>query len=201
MPPRERKAQKDRTREAILSGARELLLDGKSVTVTAAAAQVGVSKATAYRYFRDPAALAAEAGLAIRVAPFETILGDAVTLRDKLLAINLYFFDFAVEHEPMFRQFLASLMLAKLAESPTAPGQRGARRIAMYKTVLEAEGYKTDDPGITRFCAGLATATGVEAMIALVDVAELDPATARMVVQDMSLALIDRFATQSPSPR
>ena len=193
MAERERRAQKDRTREAILAGARELLFEGKPVTVTAAAAQVGISKATAYRYFRDPAALAVESGLAIRVAPLEEILDGAETLREQLLAINLYFFDFAMENEAGFRQFLASSVTAALANPPQKVARRGARRIEMYKSVLQAEGHNTDDPRAIRFCAALATATGIEAMIALVDIAGLEPREARLVVKEMTNALIDNF--------
>lgn len=196
MAQRERIAQKDRTREAILAGARELLLEGKSVSVTAAAARAHISKATAYRYFRDPAALAAEAGLAIQVAPLEVVLGDAATLRDKLLAINLYFFDFAVEHEATFRQFLASSVTATLVNPPQPTVRRGARRIEMYKHVLQSEGRDTGDPNVERFCAALATSTGIEAMIALSDVAGLNPQVARIVVEEMTNALIDRYDTQ-----
>ena len=199
MAGRERTAQKDRTRESILIGARELLTEGKTVTVTAAAARVGVSKATAYRYFREPAALAAEAGLAIRVAPLETILGDAQTLREKLMAINLYFFDFAVDNETTFRQFLASAVMAKLSDPPNNASQRGARRVAMYKTVLQSEGIDTEAPHIIRFYAGLGAATGIEAVIALIDVVGLDAQAARVVVEDMTHALIDSFERQNAS--
>lgn len=193
MAGRERNAQKDRTREAILAGARELLLAGKPVTVTAAAARVDVSKATAYRYFRDPAALAAEAGLAIRVATLEDILGDANSFREKLLAINLYFFDFATGNEATFRQFLASSVSAVLADPSSSAARRGARRIEMYKSVLQSEGLRTEDPHTKRFCAALATATGIEAMIAIIDVAGFDQKDARVVVEEMTNALIDKF--------
>lgn len=199
MVTRERRAQKDRTREAILAGARELLLEGKPVTVTAAAARVGVSKATAYRYFRDPAALAAESGLAIRVASLEEILSDAKTLHEQLLAINLYFFDFAMENEPGFRQFLASSVTAALADPPQKAARRGARRIELYKSVLQFHGHDTDDMRAVRFCAALATATGIEAMIALIDIAGLDPKDARTVVEEMTTTLIDNYVNQAIS--
>lgn len=199
MAGRERRAQKDRTREAILAGARELLFEGKPVTVTAAAAKVGVSKATAYRYFRDPAALAAESGLAIRVASLEEILSGSKTLREQLLAINLYFFDFAIENEAGFRQFLASSVTAALANPPQKTVRRGARRIEMYRSVLQSKGLCTDDQRAKKLCAALATATGIEAMIALIDIAGLDPIDARVVVEEMTRALIDNFAKPAAS--
>ena len=76
-----RTAQKNRTRKAILDGARTLLAEGQQVTVAAAAEKHGISKATAYRYFSDPAVLVAEAGLDISVRSYEEITRDAADLR------------------------------------------------------------------------------------------------------------------------
>ena len=84
-----RLAQKQRTREAILAGARKLIEEGRSVTVTDAAEVQGISKATAYRYFSDPNVLVAEAGLAVAVAPYEDIIGSAATLRARLASLAI----------------------------------------------------------------------------------------------------------------
>ncbi|WP_138473472.1 TetR family transcriptional regulator, partial [Poseidonocella sp. HB161398] len=93
-----RTAQKERTRQAILDGARTLMQEGQPVTVAAAAERHGISKATAYRYFSDAAVLAAEAGLDIAVAGYEEITAGAADLRGKLRAISLYFFDLSLAH-------------------------------------------------------------------------------------------------------
>lgn len=193
-PPagRERRAQKSRTREALLGGARALMAEGRPVTVSAAAACAGISKATAYRYFSDPAVLAAEAGLAVQVLDYAEVVQGADSLRDRLLAISLYFFDLALDHEAEFRQFLARSQDAWAAEGARGTGRRGARRIEMYLRALR----DSPDPVVPRTKAALVNAlsiaTGVEAMIALLDVAGIDRAAARQTVRDLAEAAIDR---------
>lgn len=191
--PHERHAQKNRTREAILEGARKLLADGRQVTVASSAAEVGVSKATAYRYFKDPHALAAEAGLAVEVAPYAEVVQGAKTLHEKLHAINDYIFEFALTHEIPMRQFLARSLEASLNMPPTAAGRRGARRVAMYKTALKESGLSPDDPEMILFTRSLATVTGTEAMIVLLDILNLDRDAARETVSVMTDALFEKF--------
>jgi AcrR family transcriptional regulator len=189
-PGRERSAQKSRTREAILAAARHLLAEGRPLSVTEAAARAGVSKATAYRYFSDPAALAAEAALAVEVRSYEEVTQGAGTLREKLLAISIYFLDFALDHEPAFRQFLARNLDAWAAEGGRPQVRRGARRVAMYERALSEAGLAPDRH--RHLVAALATATGTEAMIALLDIVRTDADTARQTVRWLAEAAIDR---------
>ena len=198
--PYERHAQKNRTREAILEGARKLLADGKQVTVAASAAEVGVSKATAYRYFKDPHVLAAEAGLDVEVAPYSEVVTGSTTLREKLIAINTYIFEFALNHEPQMRQFVARSLVASLNSAPASAGRRGARRVMMYRTALEEEGVSPDDPDMEMMIRALATVTGNEAMISLLDIMNLDRDTARDTVRSMTEALLDQYLKGSDSP-
>jgi AcrR family transcriptional regulator len=189
--PTERVAQKARTREALLAAARDILAEGGTPTVTGAAARAGISKATAYRYFSDPSELVAEAGLAVAVLPYEEIVADAVTVRQKLRAISAYIFDLSVTHEAGFRQFLARNLDAWLAD-PRPRTRRGARRVPMFDRALDS--HAAEIPAETRrqLVLSLSAATGVEAMIALFDIAEVDPETARKTVLDICDALIDR---------
>jgi AcrR family transcriptional regulator len=64
----ERVRQKERTRAALITAARQLILDGARITMMGAATAVGVSEATAYRHFPDLPSLLREAftGLAQR---------------------------------------------------------------------------------------------------------------------------------------
>ncbi|WP_420395898.1 TetR/AcrR family transcriptional regulator [Nioella sp.] len=186
-----RTSQKERTRRAILDGARQLLTEGAPVTVAAAAERHGVSKATAYRYFSDPDILVSEAMLDIEVKSYEEITRGAAGLRDRLLAINLYFLDLALENEMGFRQFLGRTLT--VSASGTGDVRRGARRISMYWQSLA-----DDDGGLTRqdqdaLVRALAPATGIEAMTALLDVAGAGPEQARDAVSTMTLAILDRF--------
>lgn len=188
----ERNAQKARTRESLLEGARLLLADGEPVTVTAAAARVGISKATAYRYFSDPAVLAAEAGLAVEVRSYEDLVAGADTLRARLRAISAYFFDLALEHEAAFRQFLARNLDAWGAEAGTLTVRRGARRVIMYRRALAESAEPVDPDRAERLVRGLTVVTGTEAMVALLDIAQIDRVAARETVQDTTEAILDR---------
>lgn len=178
-----------RTREAILAGARALMARGEPVTVAAAAAEEGVSRATAYRYFSDPQVLANEAGLGVEVLSFETVVSGAEGPRAKVIAVSRYIFDLSVENEAAFRQFLARNLDMWLA---TGPGdRRGARRVEMFNDALvDARLPKSDQ---TRLVNALAAATGSEAMIALHDVVQVDTEMARTAVLDTAEALLDRF--------
>lgn len=183
--------QKARTRRAILDGARQLLRDGEPVTVAAAAARQGVSKATAYRYFSDPDILVSEAMLDIEVKPYEEITLEASNLRARLTAINLYFLDLALAYEGGFRQFLGRTLT--VSASGVKGMRRGARRISMYRQALSE-----DDGGLPaaqqeKLIRALSLATGIEAMTALLDVAGAGPEEAREAVRTVTQAILDRF--------
>ena len=67
-----RRHQKERTRQALIGAARNLLADGATPTVEAAAAAAAISRATAYRYFPNQHALLAAAHPEVDVT---TLLG------------------------------------------------------------------------------------------------------------------------------
>lgn len=194
MPPtRERVLQKNRTREAILAGARVLIERGEPINVTAAAAEAGISKATAYRYFSDPAVLVAEAGLAVEVRPYEEVVAGAEGPRERAMAVSLYFFDLAVAHEAAFRQFLARNLDCWLAEGGGDRVRRGARRVAMLQRALEDVRPLMPAQRFDRMIGALSVATGAEALIALSDIARAGPQEARETVAELAGAVLDRF--------
>ena len=181
--------KRQRTREAILTGARALMERGEAVTVAAAAAEEGISRATAYRYFSDPQVLASEAGLAVEVLPYETVVAGADTPRSRALAVSLYIFDLSVAHEAAFRQFLARNLDAWVAQGPA--DRRGARRVDMFNSALEGAGLTKARK--KSLITALTAATGSEAMIALFDIAKVDTSAARAAVIDIAEALLDRY--------
>ncbi|WP_417522494.1 TetR/AcrR family transcriptional regulator [Marinovum sp.] len=188
---RERRSQKSRTREALLEGARAMMLAGEPLSVAAAAERVGISKATAYRYFSDPGVMAAEAGLAVQVKSYDDIIAGARSPAEKLRAVSAYFFDLALTHEAGFRQFLARSLDAWGVEGGQLATRRGARRIAMFEAALE--GTEMSKEQKARLVRALAVATGTEAMVVLLDVARADLDTARQTVTDITQALIDAY--------
>ena len=186
----DRSAQRMRTRQAILSGARKLLSEGKAVTVAAAAAENGVSKATSYRYFSDPDVLVAEAVLDIAVKPYEDVVGDAANLRGKLMAICLYFLELAFENEAGFRQLLAATLRERRSSNTVAT--RGGRRVSMFRRALSEHETGLSDEQQELLIRSLSATTGMEALIALVDVAGATPEQAREAVRFMVDAMLDR---------
>jgi AcrR family transcriptional regulator len=187
----ERRAQKSRTREAILAAARELLAEGQAVTLNAAARRAGVSRATAYRYFSDPSVLAAEAGLALEVRSYETITRGCAGTRERLVAIAIYFFDLALEHEVEFRAFLSRWLDAWRPAEQTV--SRGARRVAMFERALDEGPERLAPAQREALVRSLTVNTGTEAMIALLDVARADREAARQCVAETAVVLIDRY--------
>jgi hypothetical protein len=180
----QRQEQRNRTRAALLDGARTILMRGEVLSVT--------SKASAYRYFSDPALLAAEAGLHLKAAPYEEIVGDAATLREKLVAISLYFFDLAVANEAAFRTYLGLNLQAATQSQDGRMPRRGARRIQAFMRALESD--KGISPEQARsIAAALGMATGAEAMIALFDVADLSAERARALVAETAEAICARM--------
>lgn len=184
----ERHAQKSRTREALLATARRLLSERTPLTIQAVARAANVSRATVYRYFSDPSVLAAEAGLDVSVIPYENIVRDCFTTQERVQAVALFFFDQAIEHEAEFRSFLSRWLDSWLLdhEAPT----RGGRRITMFLTALQEEREKIGDAACERLVRELSVATGTEAMIALIDVAQADRATARATIAHMVDTLV-----------
>ena len=185
-----RLAQKQRTREAILDGARQLIDAGRPVTVTEAADVHGISKATAYRYFSDPAVLIAEAGLAVQVQPYEEIVAGASDLRARLAAIAVYPFDLAVANEARFRQFLGAMLVS--GSHGTLSMKRGARRISMFERAFAESGHDLSAKQQKALIRSLSVATGIEAMVSLFDVVGVDAKTARATVVDVIEAVLDR---------
>ncbi len=180
------------TRDAIVDGALKLIHRGDPVTVEAAAALHGISKATAYRYFRDVPALVLEAGLFIDVTPYEQIVAEVQGLRARLLAITMYCFELAQTHETQFRRFL-SHNLEAIADGRAPDTRRNpVRQAYLERAVKEARPHeRPQDPW--KMVAALTVITGGEAMMALTDISRLDQETARDVVRDLALAVTDRY--------
>src|SRR6056297_3039606 len=109
--------------------------------------------------------------------------------RPRALAVSLYIFDLSLAHEAAFRQFLARNLDAWLSEGPR--DRRGARRVEMFRRALAGAGL--DPAREARLVAALTAATGTEAMIALIDIARVDPDVARETVAEIAEALLDRY--------
>ena len=183
----ERTSQKQRTRDAILDGARRLMGRGEPVTVAAAAAEHGISRATAYRYFSDTQALAMEAGLATLVPPYEEMVAGTTDLRARLAAITAAMIRLTVANEAAFRQYLSHSVTA-----PKGSGSRGARRVNYMNRALADLPHGLPATEQADLVAALATVAGVEGLVALTDVAGCDSARAARIMADIADAILTR---------
>ncbi len=179
--------QKQRTRDAILDGARRLMSRGEPVTVAAAAAEHGISRATAYRYFSDPQALALEAGLAMLVPPYEAVVAGTTDLRARLAAITAAMIRLTLENEAAFRQYLSHAVTAT-----GGTGSRGARRVDYMTRALSEFPHGLSPAKASDLVASLSAIAGVEGLVALMDVAGLDSATAARVLNEVADAILTR---------
>lgn len=182
-----RTRQKQRTRDAILDGARRLLARGEAVTVAAAAAEHGISRATAYRYFSDPQALTLEAGLAVLVPDYEHVVVGTADLRARLLAIAAAMIRLTLENETAFRQYLARAVTA-----PEESRSRGARRVAYMERALEDFPPALPPRARRSLVASLAAVSGIETVVALTDVAGQPRDRVPALAAAMAAAIIDR---------
>jgi AcrR family transcriptional regulator len=184
-----RSGQKLRTRQALLAAARELMARGLPVTVPAAAAAAGISRATAYRYFDSPETLTMEAALdAVFASPAE-VLRDATSARDAVHRVRRYLTASVLAHERAFRLFLAKALEASARDG--APQIRGGRRIPMFEAALEPVRGRMAPDAFAALVHALSGATGLEAHLALHDVCRLGPGEAERVSQLMVDAILD----------
>jgi AcrR family transcriptional regulator len=189
-----RAGRKAPTRAALLAATRDLMREGREVTVTAAAEAAGISKATAYRYFSDPQALVIEAMLDARVKPIEEILGDATDPRERVQRVRRFLFALARDQEAQFRKFLASTQEFWLANGDDASVVlRGRRRLPMYREALAPVAGRLGPDALDRLVAMLAATSGMESFLPLKDICGLDAATADATAEALTDAILDRF--------
>jgi AcrR family transcriptional regulator len=195
MTKTERTRQKQRTRDAILDGARQLMARGEEVTIVAAAAEHGISRATAYRYYSDAQALTLEAGLATLVPSYEELVDGTGDLHSRLIAITEEFAKLTLDNETAFRQYLSHAVVAK-----EETGNRGARRVAYMQRALQDLPHRLPPRKQRELVAMLCVATGIEAVIALIDVARMPREEVPKLVAVLTRTIIDGFVGSGAAP-
>ena|SRR5215472_4303991 len=167
-----RSAQKLRTRQALMDAAVELVQAGQHPTVSAVADRVGVSRATAYRYFPSQDLMLSEAtirtaadGAADAAPPAGT---DAADPAEVAAAIARQAARYAIDHEERLRTSL------RLSLDPQSGYQRPGRRGRWVDEILASAGDRLDPAARARLSAALHLVLGVDPIIVLTDVAGLD---------------------------
>jgi AcrR family transcriptional regulator len=164
-----RTRQKQRTRNDLISAARELIAQGGAApTVERAAEAAAVSRTTAYRYFASQRELLVAAHPEVDLISMvpEDIGDDPET---RLLAVVRAFIASVLENEPQQRT-----MLRLSLEESTEPGQlplRQGRAIGWFEDALAPAVDQLTEAGVRRLAIAVRSAVGIESLVWLLDVA------------------------------
>lgn len=197
-----RTKQKARTRAALVSAARELLSQGVTPTVEQAAAEAGISRTTAYRYFPNQRALVLAGYPELDAS---SLLGPGAP-EDPTARLEIVTEQVArqiLEHEPELRA-----MLRLSLESP-APGAdslplRQGRVIGWIEDALAPLREGVSKPEIHGLALAIRATLGIEALVWLTDVGGLSRAQAADLMRSsartlLRAALADAGITEGPS--
>jgi len=183
-----RTQQKERTRRALVTAARELLArNGWAPTVEQAATAASVSRTTAYRYFPSQRALLVAAHPETAAT---TLLGaDAGDdPEQRLLCAVRAFHEIILTTEPQQR-----IMLRLSLESEPAPRDlplRQGRAVGWFVDALSVLEPTMGRERVRRLAVAVRSAVGIESLVWLVDVAGLSREEATVVMQDTARALL-----------
>lgn len=199
--------QKQRTRQALVQAAGELLAAGASPTLADVAAHALVSKATAYRYFASADALIAEVMFDREFPSVNQVLGAvgddaAARVRAVEAAVN----DTMLAHEHAMRMIVRNAIEMALNATDGTVHRVGRRQeliaaaVAPLAKVLKPEALK-------RLRHALALVIGPEAILAARDVCGLGAGETRKVTRWAAEALVaqalagDASQGAGPGPR
>jgi AcrR family transcriptional regulator len=186
-----RARQKQRTRAALVTAARELVAaGGRPPTVAEAAEAATISRTTAYRYFPTQHSLLLAAHPEIEAStmlPAE--VGDDPEVR--IEAAVRGFMAIVVDTEAQQRTMLRLSLEAGTASRERLPLRQG-RAIGWFIEALDPVADTLGDDGVRRLAVAVRAACGIETLVWLTDVAGL---TRKQAVDQMvwsSVALVRR---------
>ena len=183
-----RTAQKARTRAALIAAARDLLTQGVTPTVEQAAAAAAVSRATAYRYFRNHRELLVATYPEVEAS---SLLGPDPSLdpAERLERVLDAFLRLTLDTEPQLRATLRVSLGASALDPDGVPLRRG-RAIGWIGEALEPLEGRLPPARLRRLVLGIRTAAGIEALVWLTDVAGLSRPAAVETMKASAQALL-----------
>jgi AcrR family transcriptional regulator len=182
-----RTRQKSVTRDALIGATRALIAEGLTPTVEAAAAQAGISRTTAYRYFSNQRAILIAAHPEI---DRKSLLG-ANPPRDpasRLGTVLDEFFRITLETEPQLR--MALRLSLDRASGPNDSSLRRGRAVAWIEDALGPLLGQLSKQELRRLALAIRSAAGIESLVWLTDVAQLSRAQAIEIMKWSALALL-----------
>lgn len=189
-----RVGQKRRTRDALVTAAQELVARGETPTVEAAATAAAISRTTAYRYFPNQRSL-------LGAAHPETTTSSMLPPdapddpASRLDAVVRAFTDLIAETEQQQRTMLRLSLEPHDEPLPLRQG-RAVRWIAEALEPLD----DLDDVGRRALTLAIRSATGIEALVWLKDVAGLPRDDALALMRWSARAMLTA-ALDDPPPR
>ena len=184
-----RTQQKQRTRNALVDAARNLVARGLSPTVEDAAAAASISRTTAYRYFPNQRALLAAAHPETSA---ESLLppdapDDAA---ERLDLVVQAFMRVILDTEQQQRTMLRLSLEADPNESGNLPLRQG-RAIGWIEDALAPLRSRLDDAELHRLALAVRSAAGIEALVWLTDIAGLSRSEAVELMRWSARAMYD----------
>ena len=188
--PRERSAQRRRTRRAIVEATAALLERGATPSVNEIAEAAEVSRRTVYLHFPTLDQLIVDAVAGSMSSEVDDVLA-AMTSTDPRVRLR-------TTVEAVAATMSATLPLGRklirVTVDPsdgTPPPQRGHRRVGWIEGAVGSVRTEIGDAAYERLVSALAVVVGWEAFVVLADVRGLDAEAATAVVVDSALAILD----------
>jgi AcrR family transcriptional regulator len=180
--------QKLRTRNALIAAARTLIGDGKSPTVEDAAEAAGISRTTAYRYFRNQVELLAATHPETAKASLLSAKAPA-TAEARLEIVAREITRIVLTREAHYRTML------RLSLDPAAPREdlvlRQGRAIGWIEDALAPLRSRLSRAELRRLVLAIRSAIGIEAFVWLVDVGGLSADDAAKTMRWTARAILD----------
>jgi len=182
-------SQKRRTREALVAAARRLVAEGTAPSVEQAAEAASISRTTAYRYFPNQRALLAAAHpetAAESLLP-EDAPNDVATRLDLVVAA---FTQLIADTEAQQRTMLRLSLEAGITDRAQLPLRQG-RAIKWIEEALSPLQPAMSETEVRRVAIAIRSATGIESLVWLTDIAGLTRHDAATLMRWSARALLD----------
>ncbi len=180
--------QKQRTRQALVTAAREMVAQGVTPTVDSAANKASISRTTAYRYFPNQRTLLLSAHPEIEARSLlpENPPQDPEARLDVVIQT---FLRLIVDTERQQR----TMLRLSLEPDPSLRGElplRQGRAIGWIMEALAPLGDRFSAAKLRRLAVAIRSAAGIEALVWLTDIAGLSREEAVQVMRKSARALL-----------